>query len=158
MVALLPDRLPWFVAGPAIGLLIVALYAVGNRPLGVSGAYLQVTSLVRGHMIREPWRLWFLAGVLAGALLATFLRGAPPIGTGYGVLGQLLSPIVLVPALFLGGLLMGFGARWAGGCTSGHGLSGSAILSPASLAAAATFMATAVAVTALLHALTGGAL
>jgi uncharacterized membrane protein YedE/YeeE len=53
---------------------------------------------------------------------------------------------------------MGYGARWAGGCTSGHGLSGSSIVSPASLAAAATFMATAVVLTALLHVVSGGAL
>ena len=44
---LLPDRLPWFIAGPIIGLLVVALYAVANKHLGVTTAYLQVMTLVR---------------------------------------------------------------------------------------------------------------
>ena len=62
-----------------------------------------------------------------------------------------------MPVLLAAGVLMGYGARWAGGCTSGHGMTGVISLSPASLAATATFFATAVAVTALVHRLTGGA-
>jgi uncharacterized membrane protein YedE/YeeE len=51
-----------------------------------------------------------------------------------------------VPILFVAGILIGFGAKVAGGCTSGNGLSGTAALSPASLAATATFFATAIVV------------
>jgi uncharacterized protein len=146
------------VAGPAIGLLIVALYALANRPLGVSGAYVQVLALARGRPVSEPWRVWFFVGILAGAVVATLVRSDPAVGLQYGALGRLLPPLALVPILFVGGALMGYGARWAGGCTSGHGLSGSSIFSPSSLAAAGTFMATAVALTLLLHVVTGGAL
>ena len=64
----------------------------------------------------------------------------------------------LIPILFAAGVLMGYGARWAGGCTSGHGVCGTSVLSPGSIAATATFMATAIAVTFILHILTGGAL
>ncbi len=60
--------------------------------------------------------------------------------------------------VLVAGFVMGFGARWSGGCTSGHGLRGCSSLSPASLAAMGTFMATAVAVTAVLHFATGGSL
>ena len=60
--------------------------------------------------------------------------------------------------LFASGVLIGTGARLAGGCTSGHGISGTSSLSIASLAATGTFMATAIGVTLLVHALTGGAL
>jgi uncharacterized membrane protein YedE/YeeE len=53
---------------------------------------------------------------------------------------------------------MGVGARWAGGCTSGHGISGSSALSPASLVATVTFMGVAIALALVFNLLTGGAL
>lgn len=83
---------------------------------------------------------------------------SPQFGLGYGVLGELLLLGALVLVLFAGGLLIGFGARWAGACTSGHGLSGCATRSPGSLVAVMTFMVTAVGVTLLLHLATGGRL
>jgi len=66
--------------------------------------------------------------------------------------------VVLLPVLAAGDLALGYGARWAEGCTSGHGLSGCAAGSPDSLAATAILFAVAVAVTFAAHALTGGAL
>ena len=150
-------RLPWFVAGPIIGLLIVALYALANRPLGVSGSYVAVRQMVLGRSV-ETWRVWFFAGLFVGALAVSAARGFPNAGLGYGALGALVPPLLLVPLLFVGGVLMGYGARWAGGCTSGHGLSGTSVLSPGSFVAAGTFMATAVALTLFLHVATGGAL
>lgn len=157
MEGLLPDRLPWYIAGPLLGLTVVGLYAVANRPLGATGPFVQALALVRGRRVLEGWRVWFLGGMLLGGLLAAVLRGGPK-APGWGALGALLPLPALVLVLLVGGLLIGYGARWAGGCTSGHGISGNSILSPASMAVTATFMATAVAVTALLHLLTGGAL
>lgn len=158
MIHLLPDRVPWYIAGPLIGLLIVALYALANQRLGVSGSYLQVVTFVRNRRLAETWRVWFFVGLAGGALAATLLQGGPSVGLGYGLLARVVPLVALVPLLFGAGVLMGYGARWAGGCTSGHGLSGTASLSPASLAAAGTFFATAVGLTLLLHMLTGGAL
>lgn len=154
---ILPERIPWFVAGPLLGACVVALYALINQPLGATGAYGQMLAFARGRA-SEMWRVWFFAGLLGGGLLAAFLRGGPAFHLEYGVLSAVVPLALLVPLLFLGGLLMGFGARWAGGCTSGHGLRGSSSLSPASLAATGTFMAVAVALTLAIHALTGGAL
>lgn len=158
MPNVLPDRLPWFIAGPLLGLLVVALYALANRPLGASGAYVQTMNVLRGRPGTEPWRMWYFVGLIAGGALAALLRGGIAVGVQYGVLGELLPLGLLVPFLFLAGVLMGYGARWAGGCTSGHGVCGTAILSPASFAATGTFMATAIGVTALLNLLSGGAL
>ncbi len=155
---MLPDRLPWYLAGPAIGLLVVALYALANKRLGVTQSYVQLFNLVRGRPGIEVWRLWWFGGMAGGAVLAAVLKGGWTLRESYGLLGTLLPVAVLAPLLFLGGALMGFGARWSGGCTSGHGISGNAALSPASFAATATFMATAVAVTLGLHLLTGGVL
>ena len=152
------ERLPWYLAGPAIGLLVVALYALANRRLGITQSYAQLAGAVRGRTVTEPWRLWLFGGVAIGGLAPSFLRGGPVLSSGYGAMGDLLPAAVLVPLLFLGGILMGFGARWAGGCTSGHGISGNSGLSPGSFVATATFMGTAVAVTLGVHLLTGGAL
>ncbi len=158
MEPLLPERLPWFVAGPLIGLLIVAMYALINKPLGVSGACAEVITFVRRRPRAMMWRVWYVVGLLAGGALATWLRGDLAVRLDYGTLGRVVPLPALIPVLFAAGLLMGYGARWAGGCTSGHGLCGTAVLSPGSIAATATFMATAVAVTFILHVVTGGAL
>lgn len=153
-----PDRLPWFVAGPSLGLLVVGMYAVANKPIGSLGAYLQTLALARDGRPPEPWRVWLFGGIFAGGMLAALLRGGLSFGLDYGVLGVELSRPVLVLVLLAGGVLMGYGAHWAGGCTTGHGLCGSSVLSPGSLAATATFLGTAVVVTAVLHRLIGGAL
>ena len=154
----LPDRVPWFVAGPLLGLLVVGLYAVANKPIGSLGAYIQTLSLVRDRRAPEVWRVWFFGGVLGGGALAALLRGGLDVGLGYGVLSAELPLPLLALVLLAGGTLMGYGARWAGGCTTGHGLCGASVLSPGSLAATAIFFGTAIVVTFILHAVTGGAL
>ena len=158
MSEILPDRLPWFIAGPIIGLCVVALYTLANRRMGVTGSYAEIATVVRGGKSEQGWRLWFLGGLAAGAAVVGFTRGGPALGLGYGALGVLLPVAALIPILFLGGVLIGFGARWAGGCTSGHGISGTSSLSLTSMVATGTFMATAVVLTLAVHALTGGAL
>lgn len=155
---MLPERLPWFIAGPAIGLLVVALYALANKRLGVTQSYVQISKVVLGQPVTDRWRLWWFGGMAGGAVLATLLQGGGVVHGNYGALGALLPGVVLAPLLFLGGALMGYGARWSGGCTSGHGISGNSGLSVASMVATVTFMATAVAVTFGIHFLTGGAL
>jgi uncharacterized membrane protein YedE/YeeE len=66
------------------------------------------------------------------------------------------APALAVVLLAVGGLI-GYGARWAGGCTSGHGISGCSAGSPESLAATTTFFGVAILVTAAVHLVTGGA-
>src|SRR5690349_10969265 len=118
MLHVLPHRLPWWIAGPGIGLCVVALYALGNMRLGVSGSWLQVISVARGEKPSEPWRLWFLGGLIGGVVIAAVLGTARL--HGYGVLGAELPAVPLTLVLLLGGIAIGYGARWAGGCTSGH--------------------------------------
>lgn len=152
---LLPDRLAWYIAGPLMGLCVVALYALANRPLGATTAYSETVKLFRGIQF-EAWRVWLLVGFFAGALVYAMLGPGLSFTTDYGALGRQVPLGVLVLLLAGAGFVMGFGARWSGGCTSGHGLRGSASLSPASLAATGTFMATAIAITAIVHFVTGG--
>ena len=157
-VDLLPERLAWYIGGPFIGLLVVALYAVANKHLGITTAYLQVMTFVRSPRNAEMWRVWLFAGIVGGSLIAAFLKGGPSPNLPYGALGNLLPIAVIVPVLFVGGMFMGFGARWGGGCTSGHGISGAAILSRGALVATVTFMATAIGLTLIVHLITGGKL
>lgn len=155
MVEWIPDQLPWWLAGPGIGLCVVALYALANVKLGVSGGWLQLVYAVQRRPLSEPWRLSFLVGMTGGALLAGAI-GARRV-SGYGALAEHLSGPALTVVLVLCGLAIGYGARWAGGCTSGHGIAGCSSGSPESFAATGTFFAVAIAVTFAVHLATGGA-
>jgi uncharacterized membrane protein YedE/YeeE len=162
---LLPAQLPWFVAGPGIGLLLVVMYAIGNNHLGISSSYLRTAQAVVWRRVpQDAWKVRYFIGLAAGALLASLLSSAPApsYDSLYGALGGILPAAALVLAvplfLFIGGVLMGYGARWAGGCTSGHGISGSAALSPASIVSTITFMGVAIALMFVINLLTGGAL
>ncbi len=153
---ILPDRLAWYIGGPIIGLLTVALYAVANKHLGVTTSYLQVMTFVRSPRMAEMWRVWFFGGLVAGSLLAAFLRGGPSASLNYGALADLLPIAAIVPVLFVAGVLMGFGAQWGGGCTSGHGIGGAAILSRGALVGIVTIMGAAIGLTFIMHLITGG--
>lgn len=155
MLDLLPDQLPWWLAGPGIGLCVVALYALANLKLGVSGGWLQLVFLLERKPVTEPWRLWFTGGLVGGAVLAGVLGTAG--SQGYGDLGAALSAPVLLVVLVVVGLLIGYGARWASGCTSGHGISGCSAGSPESIAATATFFVVAIVVTFAVQVISGGA-
>jgi uncharacterized protein len=133
----------WYLVGPAMGLVVVGLLWMANRPLGALGGWVDFSAWVRRPSEKAGWRLFFLAGIVGGGLLHALLSGGPrPTFAYVGLTEQLSSPLVLG----LAGGLMGYGARTAGGCTSGHGICGTALGSPASFVATMTFMVTAIAV------------
>jgi uncharacterized membrane protein YedE/YeeE len=142
------QQLPWFVAGPALGLCVVACRLLLNGRLGVTGGYSELIGKLRARSLSWDWRGWFLIGVILGGTLFAVLAGGPDFH-GYGWLTHALrgsARVWVAPILLLCGVLIGYGAKLAGGCTSGNGLSGTAMLSRASLAATATFFGTAIAV------------
>lgn len=155
-MSIIPQELAWYVVGPLIGIVVVGMYAIMNKPIGASGSYAQITDKILGKVMKEPWRLFFMGGVIIGGMLAAWLSGHLTFTLSYGTLGKKIPHTDLFVLLFLGGILMGYGARWMGGCTSGHGLCGTAIRSAGSYVATATFFVTAVAVTFLIHIITGG--
>ncbi len=167
MLKLLPAQVPWWLGGPGLGLCVVALYGLANRRLGVSGAWLAAivtpielgcTKHWRGAQWRaERWQAEFLIAMVAGALAAGLLSSATRL-TSYPVLSHTLPAVALLPLVTVAGLALGYGARWAGGCTSGHGIAGCPTGSPDSLAATGTFFGVAVAVAFAAQALSGGAL
>ena len=146
---MLHAQLAWYIGGPVLGLCVVAIRLLLNARLGVTGGYSAVVERV------FDWRAFFLFGLIAGAAIFALIAGGPDFH-GYGWLTDAFtgsSRWVVAPILFVAGLLIGFGAKTAGGCTSGNGLSGTSMLSPASLAATATFFATGIAVSFLTKAL-----
>jgi uncharacterized membrane protein YedE/YeeE len=148
----LDSTLAWWIAGPILGLVIVSFLALANKRFGVLGG---VTDLVQGSAEGRglrSWRTLLLLGIVLGGLGYALLAGAPDAGTSYSWLDAHLSIAGEVAVLFGAGLLIGVGARTAGGCTSGHGLTGSALASPASVVSMMTIMATAVGTTFLLEA------
>lgn len=146
---------PYWV-GAFIGLLSMATFYFSNKPLGVSTAYARLAGLL-GYLISKPhtdslkfyqdetpkidWGVMLLFGIVLGGFLAAFsgdefkLSVVPLLWESH--FGNSV-PLRLAVA-FLGGIIMAFGARLAGGCTSGHGISGALQLSVGSWIALATF-------------------
>src|SRR5204863_10160282 len=93
------------------------------------------------------WKGWLLVGVLGGSLAFRLMAGSGAIPDGYGWLTRTFSGagnIAIGALLLVAGALIGFGAKTAGGCTSGNGLGGCSAGSPASFTATGTFMAVAI--------------
>lgn len=137
---------PWYVAGPLLGACVVALLATINGRLGVVGGFSDVVERLSQRSLRLGWKGTFLLGLVGGAFLWALASGGRSTG-GYGWLTRTFSEPVAVVLLLVAGVLIGFGAKTAGGCTAGNGLSGNAFGSRAAFVATMTFMATAVAVT-----------
>ena len=146
MDQLFASQAPWYVAGPLLGLCVVALYALINERLGVVGGFSDVVERLSERSLRIGWKGSFLLGLVGGGALFALFAGGTGIAPGYGWLTREFSSATTVAVLVLAGALIGYGAKTAGGCTSGNGLSGNAIGSRASFAATATFFGTAVAV------------
>jgi uncharacterized membrane protein YedE/YeeE len=147
---MLHAQIPWYIGGPVLGLCVVAVRLLLNARLGVTGGFSAVVERV------SDWRAFFLLGIVVGAAAFALIAGGPDFH-GYGWLTDTFTGDwrwVVAPILLAAGILIGFGAKTAGGCTSGNGLSGLSMTSLASLAATATFFGTAIAVSFLIKALT----
>jgi uncharacterized membrane protein YedE/YeeE len=142
---MLNPQLAWYVAGPLLGLCVIAVRLLFNARLGVTGGYSAIVDRLRVGKLSFDWRGWFVIGVLLGGTVFALAAGGPDFH-GYGWLTESLDHALVGPVLLVSGVLVGYGAKLAGGCTSGNGLTGTSMLSPASLAATATFFATAIAV------------
>src|SRR3954454_2186123 len=151
---MLDHQLAWWVAGPVLGLCVVACRTLFNGRLGVTGGVAEIVGRLGRRSLAFDWRGWFALGLAAGALSFLVLRGGPAF-EGYGWLTETFhgSARIAIPLILLAcGVLIGFGARSAGGCTSGNGLSATSALSPAGLAATATFFGTAIVVAVVIRA------
>jgi len=162
---------PWYVAGPVIGLTVPVLLLLGNKKLGISSTLRQLCAvcfpaklpLLNYDWKKDVWNLYLVAGVLIGGFVGGKLFANPePIDISVDTTDYLKSfglsdPTGLMPAelfnwsslttlkgfllMIVGGFMVGFGTRYARGCTSGHGILGLSALQWPSLLATISFFA-----------------
>ncbi len=149
---------PPFVAGIVLGLVLLLTFVLSGHGLGASGAANDLVAGVGLQLVPEAtkangylgpqvadgsplgsWMTWEIVGVAIGALFGAFMAGRFRVQLdgerSVGAKSRLVKTLV-------GGILAGFGARIAGGCTSGLGLSGAAALGVAAFVFLALFFAT----------------
>lgn len=114
--------------GALIGLAAALFVLLNGRIAGISGVLGGLLRPVRGDV---GWRIAFVLGLVGAPLVYALFTAVPRARIDAGW-----------PVLVLAGLLVGVGTRYGAGCTSGHGVCGLSRLSPRSLAATLTFMAT----------------
>lgn len=160
---------PWYVAGPIIGLTVPLLLLMGNKKLGISSTLRQICAacvpasipLFQYDWKKDVWNLYFVGGVLVGGIVGGALLANPqPVAISGSTINHLaqfnipLEPGLMPTSLFnwssltsikgmllmvAGGFLVGFGTRYARGCTSGHGITGLSSLQWPSLVATCSF-------------------
>jgi len=130
-----------YVVGVGIGVLSWLTFLLSDKPIGCSTAYARTSGMVehvfRGKKVHEKeyykkfvpeidWELMLVAGIVIGSFISASLSGqfrfewVPSLwGEAFGY-----DPVLRMITALIGGFFIGFGARWAGGCTSGHGISG----------------------------------
>lgn len=170
MIELLSQPWPWYVGGILIGLTVPALLLLGNKHFGVSSSLRHICAACFPGNIpffkydwkKEMWNLFFVTGVLIGAVVATQFLWSPggvqiaeSTAQDLATLGIQLDTNMMPASIFnfnnlltpkgfvfviLGGFLVGFGTRYAGGCTSGHTIMGLSNLQWPSLVATCSFM------------------
>ena len=161
---------PWYLAGPMIGLTVPILLLIGNKSFGISSSLRHICaacipadlSFFKYDWKKEIWNLVFVLGVFFGGIIATNLLENPndfvlSEATIYDLkalgiqdfAGLMPADLFSINVLFsvkgliffvLGGFMVGFGTRWAGGCTSGHAIMGLSTLQVPSLIATCCFM------------------
>jgi uncharacterized membrane protein YedE/YeeE len=170
MLEVIQQPWPWYVAGVIIGLIVPALLLLGNKHFGISANLRHACAacfpadikFFKYDWKKEIWNFFFVGGILLGAVIAAFALANPePIVVhpklveelaGYGITDMSnMVPVQLfsIESLFSlkglvmligGGFLVGFGSRYAGGCTSGHAIMGLSDLQWPSLVATIMFM------------------
>lgn len=168
MLEFLRQPWPWYVAGPLIGLVVPTLLLIGNKAFGISSNLRHVCAIVLPDRAKpqffhynwraEAWNLTFAFGLVLGGFVGGVLLANPePTQLSAGAVSSLETLGVelepgLVPSVFggvlepkiffllaLSGLLIGFGTRYGGGCTSGHAITGLSTLQLPSLIATVSF-------------------
>jgi len=161
---------PWYIAGPLIGLTVPLLLLLGNKQFGISENFRTICAMIPNKVPflnydwrAQTWNLVFAAGILLGGLVGGVLLANPePLrvaaattqdlaAVGVAVDGELVpttlfswSNLFTLQGFILmvvGGFLIGFGTRYAGGCTSGHAIMGLSALQLPSLVAVIGFFA-----------------
>lgn len=140
------DPLPWYIAGPLLGLFVPVMLLLTGKEPGVSSSFRHACAVLPGakaidYFRYDVWKegLWqvlFVVGILLGGTLVQFGLG----GAGVPLFLPENLTVAGIAVLFAGGIAVGFGTRWADGCTSGHTISGISNLSLSSVIASVCFI------------------
>jgi uncharacterized protein len=151
----------WMAAGAGIAAVTLALLFVGNARLGISTGFEDLCSLAlnqpyfRRSSLRSSrgWRLPFVFGLFLGGVVSAIASGGWHPTWALGLFDEAigLGPAGKVLWMFGAGLLIGFGTRLGGGCTSGHGIFGLSNFELPSLITTLSFMAGGIVTTQLLY-------
>ncbi len=147
-----------YLVGAGIGILSWLSFLISRQPIACSTSFARTSGMIermfRGKQVESrpyyqeiklkiDWQWMLVVGIIIGAAISALLSGdfhlkwVPDLWASAFGNDTLLRVLV---ALF-GGVILGFGARWAGGCTSGHGISGALQLAVSSWIAALSFFA-----------------
>jgi uncharacterized membrane protein YedE/YeeE len=145
-----------YIAGAGIGVLSWFTWLISSEPIGCSTSFSRIAGMIeklfRGRKVEKKlyyqevkpeidWQMMLVIGVVVGALVSSLLSGDfnlqwfPAIWSLHFGNNIILRLVVA----FAGGVLLGFGSRWADGCTSGHGISGTMQLAVSSWISAICF-------------------
>jgi uncharacterized membrane protein YedE/YeeE len=145
-----------YLVGAGIGVLNILAFILSDKPIGCSTAYSRTSGMIekifRKSLVLdkayyrkfEPvvdWEVMLVAGIVIGAFLSASLSGEfrPEMVPALWRERFGPDPFLRIAVAFAGGVLLGLGARWAGGCTSGHGISGTTQLAASSWLAVICF-------------------
>ena len=145
-----------YIVGAGIGVLSWFTWLISSKPIGCSTSFARIAGMIeklfRGKIVEKKlyyqevkpeveWQMMLVIGVVIGSLVSSLLSGdfnlqwIPAVWSlNFGNNLALRLAVGLV-----GGILLGFGSRWAGGCTSGHGISGTMQLAVSSWISAICF-------------------
>jgi len=145
-----------YLVGIGIGILSWFTFLLSNKPIGCSTAFARTSGMMErwfiGNKVDEKlyfkefpakidWEWMLVLGIFIGSFLSAKFSGEFKVqwipSVWLATFGSNITPRVLTA--FLGGIILGLGARWAGGCTSGHGISGALQLTVSSWIAAVCF-------------------
>ncbi len=144
---------PWWLSGILIGLTVPMLYVLAGKAFGISTSLQEIGAVCAPNSRMEylskfdrkanAWTIVFVIGIAIGSLLATrFLTEDPK-----PFLPASFASVSGAIKLLIGGFMVGFGTRYAGGCTSGHSITGISNLNWPSLVATVFFFVGGLAVT-----------
>lgn len=170
MIEFISQPWPWYIAGPLIGLMVPLLLWLDNKRFGISSNLRHICATCAPRSIEyfnynwknELWNLFFLGGIIIGGILAATIFSNPNTielnsdvieklnNSGINNLNGLMPEQIFgveniftlrsLSFTFFGGFLVGFGTRYANGCTSGHSITGLSALQWPSLIATVCFM------------------
>jgi uncharacterized membrane protein YedE/YeeE len=153
---------PFYWGGVGIGAVALLTFILKNKPLGASGAFDAVTAQFVNNAyykhFKKDWRVLFFVGLLIGGFISFKAQHHWVLTWNFGLADVWVAPFSLkkIVVFLVGGFLIGFGTRWANGCTSGHAITGIALGGKHSFVATVVFFATAVVTTWAIYFLTGG--